>query len=142
MKRFALLVALDVLLPLTCAAQNVSISWDASSTPGVTYNLYRTETAEGCGLQGEVGITDETCLKVNTAPIILLTFSDTPGSGRWFYVARAVDEDGIESVNSNVLEVWLGTKPTIRRGRPIPPEEADSGWWIVTSDPEGPAKKP
>jgi len=101
MKRLLLFGVLLFAVP--CAAQSsVSLSWDASPTPGVSYNLYRTKTAGGCAVAGPA------CVKVNTAAITVLTFSDTPGvSGRWFYVARAVDADAIESINSNELAVIL-----------------------------------
>ena len=105
MKRLALFVVLLFAVP--CAAQtSVSLSWDASATPGVSYNLYRTKTAAGCATAGPG------CIKVNTAPISALTFSDTvAASGRWFYVVRAVDVDGVESVNSNELAVILPPSP-------------------------------
>ena len=101
MKR--LLIFAFLLFAVPCTAQtSVSLSWDASSTPGVSYNLYRTKTVAGCATAGPG------CIKVNTAPISVLTFSDTvSASGRWFYVARAVDADGVESANSNELAVIL-----------------------------------
>lgn len=91
-----------VLLLVMQAQSSVSLAWDASPTPSVTYNLYRTKTSAGCGVGGAVGIVGPACIKVNSTPIAVLTFSDTPGvSGRWFYVVRATDADGVESVNSN-----------------------------------------
>jgi len=50
--------------------------------------------------------------KANSTPISGLTFMDTvAASGRWFYVARAVDSDGVESANSNELAVILPPSP-------------------------------
>ncbi len=101
MKRLALFVILLCAVP--CAAQtSVSLSWDASPTAGVSYNLYRAKTAGGCVVAGPA------CVKVNTVALTVLTFADTvTGSGRWFYVARAIDADGVESANSNELAVIL-----------------------------------
>ena len=116
MKRWVLFVVLLFAVP--CAAQtSVSLSWDASPTPGVNYNLYRTKTATGCAVDGP------SCVKVNTTAISLLTFTDAPGvSGRWFYVVRAVDADGVESANAktdiNPLEDHLMVK--------IPPSPASN----------------
>ena len=105
MKRWVLFVVLLFAVP--CAAQSsISLSWDASATPGVSYNLYRTKTSGGCAT------VNPGCVKVNTTPISVLTFTDSvAASGRWFYVARAVDADAIESANSNELAVILPPAP-------------------------------
>lgn len=97
MKRLLLFGVLLFAVP--CAAQTtVPLSWDASPTPGVSYNLYRTKTATGCAT------VNTGCVKVNATPITALTFVDTPGvSGRWFYTLRTVDADGVESVNAKTL---------------------------------------
>ena len=95
-----------IVAPAVSAQSGVSLSWDASTTAGVSYNLYRSKTAGGCATA------DPACVQVNAAPITVLTFSDTPGiSGRWFYVVRASDADGVESVNSNELAVILPPSP-------------------------------
>jgi len=100
MKRLLFLI---LLFAVPCAAQtSVSLSWDASATPGVSYNLYRTKTTGGCAVVGPA------CVKINTAAISVLTYADSvTGSGRWFYTVRAIDADGIESANSNELAVIL-----------------------------------
>ena len=104
MKRLALFVVLLFAVP--CAAQ-VTLAWDASDTPNVTYNVHRSKTAGGCA-----DVAAASCTKLNTAPINVLTFTDTtPVSGRFFYVATAVDADSIESIPSNELSVILPPKP-------------------------------
>jgi Putative Ig domain/Abnormal spindle-like microcephaly-assoc'd, ASPM-SPD-2-Hydin len=64
---------------------SVVLTWAASPTSGVTYNVFRGTTSGG-----------ETTTPVNTSPITLLTFTDTnvtPG-GTYYYTVEAVDSAG------------------------------------------------
>jgi hypothetical protein len=74
------------------APKTVTLNWTASATPGVTYNIYRGTVSGGPYLT-----------KVNSSPITGTSFTDTSVvSGQtYYYVARAEDASGTESVNSN-----------------------------------------
>lgn len=64
---------------------SVVLTWDASPTGGVTYNVYRGTTSGG-----------ETTTPINTAAITTLTFTDTnvtPGT-TYYYTVEAVDSGG------------------------------------------------
>jgi len=107
----AVLILLAV-VDVAGAQSSVTIFWDASLTSTtVGYNVYRTKTGDGCD------DTPVNCTKLNLAPIPatgtclpaspptrLRCFTDSAlgASGRWFYVVRAVDADGIESINAPV----------------------------------------
>lgn len=75
----------------------VIFSWGASTTPGVTYDLFRELTPGAC-TSTSVG-TGPGCTKVNTIPITTLTSTDsTPVPDvKSFYVVRAFNP-----VNSRV----------------------------------------
>lgn len=70
---------------------NITLTWTASATPNVTYNVWR----------GTVAGTHTT--QVNTTPIATVTFADTTGVGgtTYFYVVRAVNSAGTASADSN-----------------------------------------
>lgn len=74
------------------APKTVTLSWTASTTAGVNYNIYRGTTSGG-----------PYATKVNATPVTGTSFTDTTVvSGQtYYYVARAVDGTGTESVNSN-----------------------------------------
>jgi hypothetical protein len=61
----------------------VTLSWIASTTPNVTYNIYRGHQKGVCATTPYVtGVTD-------------VTFSDTVRSGAvWYYAVAAEDADG------------------------------------------------
>lgn len=64
---------------------SVVLTWDASPTGGVTYNVYRGTASGG-----------ETATPINTAAITTLTLTDTsvkPGT-TYYYTVRAVDSAG------------------------------------------------
>lgn len=80
---------------------SVTLNWNASSTPGVSYNIYRGTAAGG------------PYSKLDSAPISggILTYTDTTGTGgiKYFYVATAIDASGSESAFSNeVSATFLG----------------------------------
>lgn len=69
----------------------VKLHWQASTTKNVRYNIYRGPKP---GFHPD---------KLNAAPIIGLTFTDTTAENgtKYYYVARAVDATGQESSDSN-----------------------------------------
>jgi len=90
--KLVLVILLSLLLPAVALAQHtVALSWSASPTPNVTYNMYRGTVSGG------------PYSKINTSTIAALTFTDTLVSNgtTYFYVVRAVDSSNVESVNSN-----------------------------------------
>ena len=71
----------------------VALSWGASTTSGVTYNVYRAATSGGYNYAAPL----------NSAPISGTSFTDcTIALGQtYYYVIRAVDSSGNQSVNSS-----------------------------------------
>ena len=69
-----------------------TLSWTASSSPNVTYNVYRGTTSGG-----------PYATKVNSAPITGLSYVDTTvqAGQTYYYVATAVNSDALESAYSN-----------------------------------------
>ena len=70
----------------------VDLSWVASTSPNVAYNVYRGTTLGG-----------PYPTKLNLSPVAALTYRDgtVQGGVTYYYVVRAVDTGGTESVNSN-----------------------------------------
>lgn len=77
----------------------VTLSWTASTSTGVTYNMYISVVSGG------------PYTKINSGPISGLTYQDLKAiSGNtYYYVATAVDSTGNESVNSNEVKVIIPT---------------------------------
>jgi hypothetical protein len=75
----------------TVTPRTVTLNWVASTTPSVLTNVYRATTSGG------------PYTKLNATPFIGVTYVDsTVQSGQtYYYVVRAVDSSGNESVNSN-----------------------------------------
>jgi hypothetical protein len=98
------LLFLALLLATVCEAQNaVSLSWDASTTPGVTYNVYR-KTGLCSG--------PSTLTKLNSVPVTALTFADLAAPfGRVCYVVRA-EIDSVESVDATLAVTLPPAPPT------------------------------
>jgi hypothetical protein len=102
--------------PMTLSAEPLpqggwSISWDASVTPLVTYDLWR----KNAPCTNASGI----FVKVNSAPIAALTFADTLApTGKVCYFVRAVDLDGLESFDSIRLSLPRPEPPTNLRKAP------------------------
>jgi len=69
----------------------VALSWIASTSVVTGYNVYRSTTS-GTGY-----------VKINSSIIPLLVFTDTSVANgtTYYYVATAVDSNGVESLNSN-----------------------------------------
>lgn len=99
MKRLAILL----LCAVSVSAQDIKISWDASVTPAVTYNVYH--KASPCS-------STVVFSKLNTAPVAVLTFTHVNApTGISCYAVRAVEAGGVESANSNLLQVQLPPAP-------------------------------
>ncbi len=98
-----LVQARQVLARVAIAHQNVAagpqhtvtLTWKASTTAGVNYNVYRR------GPSGSV--------KLNSAPLAATTYVDkTVQAGQTYsYVAKAVTANGAESVASNEVTVTI-----------------------------------
>jgi fibronectin type 3 domain-containing protein len=91
-------------LPVSTKTGKISLQWNASPTPAVTYRLYQSTNNVTWDkfYSGIVGTT--------------YTVTNVPaGSSNWFSVV-AVNVDGIESVPSNVLEKPIEAQPAPATG--------------------------
>jgi hypothetical protein len=75
----------------------VSLSWDASTSVVVGYNVYRSTLTGGPYVR----------LNASVIPGTNYADSTAKASTTYFYVATAVDADGVESILSNELKVIL-----------------------------------
>ena len=91
-------------LPIVAKTTKISLAWNASPTPNVTYKLYHS-TNNVTWDRTYPGIMD-TAYTVTNVPA---------GSSNWFSVA-AVNVDGIESVPSNVVEKPIESQPAPATG--------------------------
>src|SRR5215472_3435288 len=101
--RKMLLAALVFALASVAHAQgghSVTLSWLASTSPNVTYNVYRGTVSGGPYSQ------------INTAPVNALTFLDSGVSNgtTYFYVVRSYDGT-VESANSNQVSAVIPPAP-------------------------------
>lgn len=104
MKRW--LTTLMVLCAVMVNAQQVTLAWDASPSPEVTaYRIYFGTNA------GNYSYVTNASL-VRTQTVVL------PHSGRWYFVATAVDASGLESDFSNCVEWEARPTPPIVNGKP------------------------
>ena len=106
MRKLALLLILlpIVLLANTPGKHSIALSWTASTTPGVTYNLYR-GTATGV------------CLGTPTPYVTSISstsFTDTgvTGGTTYFYAVSAVGIGG-ESTCSNEVQIAVPSITTL-----------------------------
>jgi len=102
MKKWCLLVLVFVpvgLLAQTCGAPGVCLTWQASTTTGVTYNVYRA-TAAG---------QENYATPLNSAAITDLFFNDTTYvvGTTYFYVTCAVTTGGVLSPPSNEVQAQV-----------------------------------
>lgn len=88
-------------IPLTCSTapivvvHGIALSWQASSTAGVNYNVYRSQVTGGpYGLNTSI-------------PVVGTTYTDPSAvvGTTYFYVVRAVSSAGVESTNSNEVQI-------------------------------------
>ena len=78
----------------------VTLTWKSSTTPGVSYNVYR-RTLSGGTLSGTT--------KLNSAPLTETRYVDRtvqPGH-TYYYVAKAVKANAAESIASNEVRVTI-----------------------------------
>ena len=83
---------------ITPKQHSVSLSWDASSTSNVQYNVYR-----GAQHLGPYSV------KLNSAPLSSTSFTDSTvhNGTTYYYVVTAVDGDSVESDYSNEATVGI-----------------------------------
>jgi fibronectin type 3 domain-containing protein len=74
---------------------SVHLRWQASVTPGVKYNVYRSS---------ERG---KHFTKLNAKPVSELSYTDkdVQSGATYYYVTRSLNKQGTESVDSNEVEV-------------------------------------
>lgn len=80
---------------LTGTRHSVSLSWKASTTAGVSYNVYR---------RGRLGM-----VRINSTPLTATSCVDTtvqPGE-TYYYTTKAVTANGAESLPSNEVRVTV-----------------------------------
>jgi len=85
--------------PATTGIHTVFLSWTASTTTGVTYNVYRATTSGGYNYT----------TPLNATPISGTSFTDcnvTLGQ-TYYYVIRAVDGSGNQSVSTTEISVLI-----------------------------------
>jgi hypothetical protein len=82
----------------------VVLTWKASTSVGIKYNLYRSVTKGECLKTQSVN-----CQKINLSPVPSTTYTDnTVQLGQnYFYVAKAVDSRGKESNPSNEAQAMI-----------------------------------
>jgi hypothetical protein len=87
--------------PVTSGIHTVSLTWTASTTSGVTYNVYRATTSGGYNYT----------TPLNSKPISGTLFTDcSVALGQiYYYVVVAVDSSGNKSVNSSEFMVPMPT---------------------------------
>lgn len=85
--------------PVTTGLHTVALSWVASTTSGVTYNVYRATTSGGYNY----------ATPLNSSPMSGTSFTDcTVSLGQtYYYVIRAVDSSGNQSVSSSETAVTM-----------------------------------
>jgi hypothetical protein len=71
---------------------SVSLSWNASTSPEVGYNIYRSAQSAG------------SYAKLNSSPLITLGYTDSSvqSGSTYFYAVTAVDSNNVESAYSNI----------------------------------------
>ena len=100
MKKLAFILLFLVSALAAQTTHSVSLNWGASSTPSVTYNVYRSTTS-GSGYS-----------QINVSPVTGLTFTDSQVSNgaTYFYVVRSFDGTS-ESANSNEAKAVIPQAP-------------------------------
>jgi hypothetical protein len=82
----------------------VNLTWKASPSFGVKYNVYRSGTKGEC-----LKTKSDDCKKITPAPVTSTNYADnTVQAGQsYFYVAKAVDSSGNESSPSNEVQAVI-----------------------------------
>ena len=87
----------------------IVLTWKASTSVGVKYNVYRSAAKGEC-----LKIKSANCQKLNVSPVASTSYTDNtvqPGQN-YFYVAKAVDSGGKESNPSNEAQAVASSKPS------------------------------
>jgi hypothetical protein len=84
----------------------VNLTWKASPSVGVNYNVYRSGTPGEC-----FKIKSDDCKKINLSPVAGPVYTDdtVQGGQSYFYVAKAVSSSGKESSPSNEAQAVIST---------------------------------
>jgi len=119
--------AIAIMVLVVCAAgcrhrinplgsgRTVTVTWDASTTQGVSYNVYRQPAA--CATSGAAA-------KLNASPLTVLTYTDSDVPvGTWCYWATSylVAAETQESAPSNKAEVVIIPQPSPPQNLQITP---------------------
>jgi hypothetical protein len=99
------LLALLPLLPLTAHALDLVLAWDPSPTTNVTYVIYaHTNSFATTPLTNAA-------VRVHVGTNLTATITDLSRTNRWFFVATARDQYGLESDPSNEVSFQLAAPP-------------------------------
>jgi fibronectin type 3 domain-containing protein len=107
MKLFALLLFASAALaqcpPPTPGSPHVCLTWVASTTPSVTYNVYRATVSKG----------ENYSAPLNSSPIGTLSFYDTTVAlgTNYFYTVAAVGSGGALSTPSQEVSALIPVPP-------------------------------
>lgn len=87
----------------TPGAPHVCLTWVASTTAGVKYNVYRTTSAGG----------ENYASPLNASPLTTLSFYDTSVAigGQYFYTITAVGTGGVLSLPSAEVQAQVPVPP-------------------------------
>ncbi len=79
------------------SAHTVTLSWKASSSPVAGYNVYRSTSSKG------------NYVRINSTVVQGTAFTDqyVQSGSTYYYVTRAVDGQGRESINSNEAQATI-----------------------------------
>jgi hypothetical protein len=85
----------------------VKLTWKASTSAGVRYNVYRSSKQGGC-----LKTNSNNCQKISPSPLPSTNYTDgTVQAGhRYFYVVKAVSSGGPESGPSNEAQVAISRR--------------------------------
>lgn len=90
----------------TTLQHTIILTWNASTTSGATYNVYRATVSGG------------PYTKINTSAVTTTTYTDANGAAgtKYFYVVTAVDAGGFESPFSNEASATFLALPAAPTG--------------------------
>ncbi len=107
--------------------QVVDLTWTASATPGVTYDVYRTTDPVRTPYT-----------KINPAPLAETSYRDTgvANAVTYYYVVVALDSEGFESRWSNFNSDCDVDGPDCVKATPLNPNPPSPPTGVVVTDPE------
>lgn len=103
------IILISYIIPVNAQStkqHSILLTWTASTTTNVNYNIYRSTTSGG------------TYSKLTPVPISSTTYTDLNGTGgtTYYYVVTAIDSAGYESVFSNQASATFLANPTAPSG--------------------------